>query len=99
MGIHRLVFLGLAVAGVACLTLVILTLARGSAKCPYCFSPRVRSSRPTLVDKLLNLIYVSPYRCQACRKRFYARRRVVPSVHGNSRPTETKTKAAGGSSS
>ena len=99
MGIRRLVFLGLGVAGVACLTLAILTLARGSAKCPYCFSPRVRSSTPTLVDKLLYLIYIRPYRCQACLKRFYARRRVVTSVHENSRPTKPRTKAAGGSSS
>ena len=99
MGIRELVFLGMAVVGIACLTLATLTLVRGSAKCPYCFSPRVRSSKPTLIDDLLYLVYIRPYRCQACRNRFHARRRVVTSVHGNSRPTETRTKAAGGSSS
>ena len=99
MGIRHLVFLGLDVVGVACLTLAILTLVRGSAKCPYCISPSVRSSEPTPIDKLLYLIYVRPYRCRACRKRFHARKRVVTSVHENSRSAETRTKAAGGASS
>ena len=98
MGIRQLVFLGLGVVGVACLTLAILMLARSSAKCPYCFSARVRPSMPTLIDKLLYLIYIKPYRCRTCRIRFHARR-VVTSVHENLRPTETRTKAAGGSSS
>ena len=75
MGIRDLVFLGLDVMGLACLTLAILTLARGSAKCPYCHSFRIRYSQPTLVDKLLYLIYLRPYRCRACRKRFYAIKR------------------------
>jgi len=96
MGIRYLFFLGLGVVGVACLTMAILTVARGNTKCPYCFSPRVRSATPTLVDKLLNVIYIRPYRCHACRKRFYARRRVVTSLHENSRPAKTRTKAAGG---
>jgi len=75
MGIRDPVFLGFDVIGLACLTLAILTLARGSAKCPYCHSSRVRSSWPALVDKLLYLIYLKPCRCQACRKRFHARNR------------------------
>ena len=85
--------------GLACLTLAILALARGTAKCPYCHSPRVRYSRPTLVDKFLYFIYLKPYRCRACRKRFYARNRgrLVTSVHENSLSTEKRAKAAGGS--
>ena len=96
MGIRRLVFFGLDVVGVVCFALAILTLARGSAKCPYCHSSKVRYSQPTLADKLLYLIYLRPYRCRACRKRFYARkRRVETSVHEHSLPAETRTKAAG----
>ena len=75
MGIRNLVFLGLATVGVGCIALACLALARGSAKCPYCLSTRVRSSAPILVDKPLYLIYLRPYRCQACRKRFYAMKR------------------------
>ena len=75
MGLRGLIFLGLDVVGVVCVTLAILTLARGSAKCPYCRSTRVRYSKPTIIDKILYVIYVRPYRCQACRKRFYARKR------------------------
>jgi len=75
MRIRDLVFSGLDVVGLACLTLAILALARGGAKCPYCYSSRVRYSQPTFVDKILYLIYVRPYRCQACRKRFSARKR------------------------
>ena len=100
MGIRDLVFLGLVVVGVACLALVILALARGSAKCTYCHSASVRSSKPTVIDRPLYLIYLRPYRCQACRKRFYARkRRRVVTVHENSPATEKRTKAAGASSS
>ena len=75
MGLRRLIFLGLDVVAVICVTLAILALARGSAKCPYCRSTRVRYSKPTTTDKLLYVIYVRPYRCQACRKRFSARKR------------------------
>jgi transposase-like protein len=101
MEIRDLVFLGLDVAGVACLTLVFFIVARGSAKCPYCRSARVRSSFPTAVDKLLRFIYLKPYRCQACRKRFYARRRrrVMSSARENSLPAEMRAKAVGGSGS
>ena len=101
MGIRKLVFLDLEIVGIACLALAILALARGSAKCPYCLSTRVRYSQPTLVDRLLSLIYLKPYRCRACRKRFHARKRwrVVTSVHRNSQAFEKRTKAVGESSS
>ena len=90
MGIRDLVFSGLDVMGIACVTLAILTLARSSVKCPYCLSTRVRSSTPTPVDKPLYLIYLRPYRCRACRKRFYAMKR--------RRTQEQSRGAAGGSS-
>ena len=72
----RYIWLGFGLVIVFCLlTVIVIALARGSAKCPYCLSTRVRSSTPTLVDKPLYLIYLRPYRCQACRKRFYAMKR------------------------
>jgi len=50
MTIRKLMFLGLGVVLLGCLTLAIVTLTRSSAKCPYCHSSRVRSSGSTLVD-------------------------------------------------
>jgi hypothetical protein len=82
--------IGLGLVIVLCsLTMIVIALTRGSAKCPYCLSTRVRSSTPTLADKLLYLIYLRPYRCQACRKRFYAMKR--------RRTPEQSRGAAGGS--
>ena len=76
MQIRHLIGLGFGLVIVLCLfTMIAIALVRGSAKCPYCLSTRVRSSTPTLVDKPLFLIYLRPYRCQACRKRFYAMKR------------------------
>ena len=101
MGIDKLVFLGSEVVGLACLALVIMLLARSSAKCPHCHSTKVRYSQSTLVEKFLYLIYLRPYRCRACRERFYARKRwrVVTSVHENAQAIHRRAKAAGGSSS
>src|SRR5580704_3320639 len=83
MGIPKLVFLDLNVVALGCLAMAILALARRIAKCPHCYSTKVRHSRPTLVEKFLCLVYLRPYRCRACRKRFYARKhwRVLTSVH------------------
>jgi hypothetical protein len=75
MGLSNLFFLGLAVLLLGCLTLLVLALTRGSSKCPHCECPKVRPSFPTLVDKLLSFLYLRPYRCHACRSRFYAKRR------------------------
>ena len=74
MQIRYVIGLGLVIV-LCSLTMIVLALTRGSAKCPYCLSTRVRSSTPTFVDKLLYLVYLRPYRCQACRKRFYAIKR------------------------
>ena len=84
MGIRKLVFLDLDVVALGCLALAILALTRGSAKCPHCHSTKVRNSQSTLVEKVLYLIYLRPYRCRACRKRFYARKhwRAVTSASG-----------------
>ena len=72
----RYIWLGFGLVIALCsLTVIVIALARGSAKCPYCLSTRVRSSTPTLVDKPLYLIYLRPYRCQACRVRFYGMKR------------------------
>ena len=75
MGIRKLVFLDLDTVALGCLALAVLALARGNFNCPYCRSIKVRYSHPTPVEKLLCLIYLRPYRCRACRKRFYARQR------------------------
>jgi len=98
MGIRNLILVGLGELLLGCLTLAILALFRGSANCPYCLSPRVRSSWPTVGDRLLYLIYLRPYRCHACRNRFHAmkRRRVVTSVHAHSLSTDKRARAAGG---
>lgn len=65
-------------------TMIAIALVRDSAKCPYCLSTRVRASTPTPVDRPLYFIYLRPYRCQACRKRFHAmkRRRVQEQSRG-----------------
>jgi hypothetical protein len=74
--IRHVIGLGFGLVIVFCLsTIIAIALARGNAKCPNCLSSRVRSSTPTPVDRLLYLIYLRPYRCQACRKRFYAMKR------------------------
>jgi hypothetical protein len=40
--------------------------------CPSCLSDRVRPSWPTFIDKILSYSEIRAYRCDACRKRFYA---------------------------
>jgi uncharacterized protein with PIN domain len=101
MGIHKLVFLNLVVVALGCVALAILALARSSAKCPHCHSTKVRYSQSILVEKFLSLIYLRPYRCRACRRRFYARKQwgVVTSVHENAPAIDRRAKAAGGSNS
>ena len=48
-------------------------LARGRrvSKCPSCRSDRIRLSWPRPADKLMGLLMVTPYRCEACMKRFF----------------------------
>ena len=60
------------------LTAVTIALARGRdiAKCPKCKSTRIRRSWPHVVDNILFPAYIKPYRCESCRNRFYAIKRV-----------------------
>jgi len=100
MGISKLVFLDLDVVALGCFALAILALTRGSAKCPHCHSTKVRNSQSTLVEKVLYLIYLRPYRCRTCRKRFYAKKRWrgVTSVHENGRAIQRRPKLGGSNS-
>lgn len=46
-------------------------------RCPKCKSNRVRPSWPAIRDKFLFISATSPFRCEACLKRFYARKALV----------------------
>ena len=40
--------------------------------CPYCDSSAVHSSHlMNPIDKALSLLFISPYRCEECRHRFW----------------------------
>jgi hypothetical protein len=43
-------------------------------RCPSCRSDRVRPSWPTILDKFLDISSIAAFRCEACSKRFYARK-------------------------
>jgi hypothetical protein len=46
-------------------------------QCPSCKSDRVRPSWPTILDKFLGISALAAFRCEACLKRFYARKSLV----------------------
>lgn len=48
------------------------TRGRKITTCPVCRSRAIRHSWPTAVDKVLKYSFVVPFRCENCRKRFYA---------------------------
>jgi len=76
------------------LTAVTIASVRGRkiSKCPRCRSTRVRRSWPQFVDYILFPVSIRPYRCEACKKRFYAIR------HNRfHEPDEKSKRAAGGS--
>jgi len=71
----RYIGLGLGLAVVLWwLTLALAALVRGRniSKCPRCESTRVRPSWPRFVDNFLFPASIKPYRCEVCKKRFYA---------------------------
>lgn len=87
----RYIGLGLALVFVLWwLALATIALARGRniSKCPNCESTRIRRSWPHAVDNILFPAYIKPYRCESCKNRFYAIKRV----------NEPKSKRAGGGS-
>jgi hypothetical protein len=52
------------------------TDAAGKVQCPACASDSVRrSARRGLWERLLSVIAIYPYRCNACNRRFVARGR------------------------
>jgi hypothetical protein len=55
-------------------TTVIARSRRRIDRCPSCSSYRVRPSWPTILDSLFSISSVAPFRCEACLKRFYARK-------------------------
>jgi len=60
---------------IAWLWAVLLARSRKSVeKCPTCRSNRVRPSWPTISDRLLGVANICAFRCEACLRRFYARR-------------------------
>src|SRR5207245_3995258 len=74
MRIRYLVLLSVAsIALIAWLYVFVVAFVRGRriSECPRCRSDRVRPAWPRLVDKLLRFSFVTPYRCEACRRRFF----------------------------
>jgi hypothetical protein len=98
MEIRNIYSLGLIVVLLLCLTPPVIALTRASAKCPGCWSSRIRFAQAAWAEKLLRAIYLRPYRCQACRKRFYARSRKQIPVSQELTPQKSK-RAAGASGS
>lgn len=56
----------------------------GAVRCPKCRSESIRrSSRKGLIERLLSLAYVYPFRCQRCERRFRRlrwRERYIPLI-------------------
>jgi hypothetical protein len=55
-------------------------IARSRARvdrCPVCSSNRIRPSWPKVTDVFLNMSAIAAFRCEACLKRFYARKALV----------------------
>jgi hypothetical protein len=46
-------------------------------RCPSCQSDRVRPSWPKIIDNLLSVTALAAFRCEACMKRFYARKSLM----------------------
>ena len=87
----RYIGLGLALVVVLWwLVLATIALAHGRniSMCPNCESTKIRRSWPRLVDNILFPAFIKPYRCESCRNRFYAIKRV----------NERKSKSAAGGS-
>lgn len=60
--------------------LIAIIIARSRQRidrCPSCKSNRVRPSWPTIIDKFLWISQSSPFRCEACLKRFYAPKSLI----------------------
>ena len=74
MRIRYMILLGIgSVSAVMWLWAFLAAHARGPqiSECPRCHSDRVRPSWPKLVDRVLQMSSIVPYRCEACLKRFY----------------------------
>jgi hypothetical protein len=76
----RIRYLPFAAVFVALLILVMVVaraFARGRrlTNCPHCRSSRLRPSWPTTLDRfVLTYCSITPWRCEACRNRFYLRK-------------------------
>jgi hypothetical protein len=47
------------------------TLQRSSKVCPHCHSSETRPSKRRLIEYLLTLVFLRPYRCRTCNYRFW----------------------------
>ena len=77
MRIRYMILSGVAsIALIAWLYVFVVAFARGPriSECPSCRSDRFVQREPRFIDKLLQFSFVTPYRCEACRRRFYVRR-------------------------
>jgi transposase-like protein len=73
------VLVAMAIGAAALLAWLSAILAAGFRRridlCPSCRSDRVRPSWPTVADRVLRISAIASFRCQACMKRFYGRRK------------------------
>ena len=70
--------LAIAVGTAALVSWLIAVLVASSRtsleKCPSCRSNRIRPAWPNIFDKILSLSAITSFRCEACLRRFYARK-------------------------
>jgi len=76
MRIRYLLVIAIGTAALIAWLIVVLVASsrRSLEKCPSCRSNRVRPSWPTIVDRILRISAICAFRCEACTRRFYARR-------------------------
>jgi hypothetical protein len=80
---YIVVIAGAAITLLAWLWVVLLASSRKRVdQCPQCHSCRVRPSWPTIMDGILSISAICAFRCEACLKRFYARKSLREGKHG-----------------
>ena len=79
MRIRDMIWLGAGMVLIPWFCLLAAAFVRGQrvSDCPSCHSLRIRPSWPRMIDRLLRLSLIAPFRCEACQKRFYVRAKVA----------------------